>query len=194
MNRLWWIVSFVVGAPTLLVSAFILLALQLKINSPKQVTSKPMVLAASIPVLSSSRQNNSSISMEFETTDARAIVVKEYLHKYKSPLEPFARQEVEISDKYNLDWRLLIAIAQQESNLCKKIPVDSHNCWGFGIYGNLVTRFDSYIIAMETVAKTLKKNYIDKGLVTTEEIMAKYTPPSKGSWAKGVNQFLAELE
>lgn len=153
-----------------------------------------MVLSASVPVLNPNQQDESSMVVSFETTDARPVVVKNYLLKYGSPLEPFARQEVEISDKYGLDWRLLVAIAQQESNLCKKIPVNSHNCWGFGIYGNLVTRFDSYVIAMETVAKTLKKNYIDRGLTTPETIMAKYTPPSKGSWAKGVNQFLAELE
>lgn len=188
MNRLWWIVSFAIGSPTLIVTAFLLLA------TPKSIINKPMVLAASVPVLSSGHQSDSSMILEFETTDARAVVVKNYLRKYNSPLEPFARQEVEISDKYDLDWRLLIAIAQQESNLCKKIPPNSYNCWGYGIYGNLVTRFDSYTTGMETVAKGLKKNYIDKGLVTPEEIMAKYTPPSKGSWARGVNQFLAELE
>ena len=186
--------SFMIGSPILLVSAFVLWSLQLNINIPKQFPPHPVVLAANVPVLSSSHQSNASINIDFETADARTLVVKNYLHKYNSPLEPFARQEVEISDKYGLDWRLLVAIAQQESNLCKKIPLGSHNCWGFGIYGNLVTRFDTYTTAMEAVAKTLRKNYLDRGLNTPEEIMAKYTPPSKGSWAKGVNQFLAELE
>ena len=50
---------------------------------------------------------------------------------------------------------------------------------------------------METVAKTLKTKYIDIGLDTPEKIMAKYTPPSLkigGPWAKGVNQFMTDLE
>ena len=90
-----------------------------------------------------------------------------------------------------------MAIAQQESNLCKVIQIDSHNCWGFGIYGDKVTRFSSYPEALDTVAGTLKKKYIDQGLDTPEEIMVRYTPPSVeigGTWAIGINQFLKELQ
>ena len=117
-----------------------------------------------------------------------------YLKRYNSPLLPHAEDIVTISDKYGLDWRLLVAIAQQESNLCKKIPKNSYNCWGYGIYGDLVTRFDSYPDGLDTVARGLKRNYLDKGLNTPEEIMAKYTPPSQGSWARGVNQFLDDIQ
>jgi hypothetical protein len=133
----------------------------------------------------------------FSTSDARVYIVKNYLKKYSSPLEPYSQNLVNISDKYSLDYRLLVAIAQQESNLCKKIPELSHNCWGYGIYGDKVTRFDSYPQAMDTVAGTLKRKYIDYGLDTPEKIMAKYTPPSiekGGPWAKGVNQFMSDLE
>lgn len=133
----------------------------------------------------------------FGTTDARVHIISNYLKKYSSPLLPEAQTLVDISDKYSLDYRLLVAIARQESNLCKKIPPDSHNCWGFGIYGNKVTRFDNYPQAIETVARTLKRNYIDMGLETPLEIMAKYTPPSLeigGPWAKSVNQFMIDLE
>jgi hypothetical protein len=133
----------------------------------------------------------------FSTTDARVHIIKDYLKKYSSPLLPFAQDLVDISDKYLLDYRLLVAIARQESNICKRIPPDSHNCWGFGIYGDKVTRFDSYPEAMETVAKTLKLKYIDQGLDTPEKIMAKYTPPSLligGPWAKGVSQFMLDME
>ena len=104
---------------------------------------------------------------------------------------------MEISDKYALDYRLLVAIARQESGLCRSIPDNSFNCWGYGIYGDRVTRFDSYPQALNTVAKGLKINYIDKGLITPEQIMAKYTPPSidkGGPWAKAINQFFIELE
>lgn len=90
-----------------------------------------------------------------------------------------------------------MAIAQQESNLCKKIPENSFNCWGYGIYGDKVTRFSNYIEGLEIVARNLKKNYIDRGLDTPEKIMAKYTPPSLeigGPWARGVSQFMSDLE
>ena len=82
----------------------------------------------------------------------------------------------------------------QESTLCRAIPPNSHNCWGWGIYGNTVTRFDSYEDAIEIVAQGIKTHYLDKGLTTASKIMAKYTPSSKGSWAFGVNTFLKALE
>lgn len=134
------------------------------------------------------------IDSTLKTADGRPLLIKNYLNKYKSELEPYSQLIVDISDKYSLDYRLLVAIAQQESNLCKRIPVNSYNCWGFGIYGNKVTRFDSYPQALEKVAKSLKRDYFDKGLTTPEAIMAKYTPPSQGSWAAGVSAFLSELE
>ncbi len=137
------------------------------------------------------------INHTYTSSDARPTLVRNYLKRYGSILEPYAEEIVSVSDQYDLDYRLLVAIAQQESNLCKRIPKNSFNCWGFGIYGDKVTRFDNYSQAFEIIAKTLKKNYIDKGLDTPEKIMAKYTPPSLelgGPWARGVSQFLSEME
>jgi hypothetical protein len=126
--------------------------------------------------------------------DARIEMLKQFFAKYNSPLEPFASDVVEAADKYDLDFRLIPSIAMQESNLCKKIITDSYNCWGFGIYGKKVTRFDSYPEAIETVTKTLAQNYIAGGLNTPDEIMKKYTPSSNGSWAKSVNYFMGQLQ
>ena len=126
--------------------------------------------------------------------DAREEILRQYLVKWESPLEPYTRELVEASGKYNLDFRLLAAIAQQESNLCKKIPEGGHNCWGWGIHSKGTLGFDSYPEAIETVAKGIREEYLDKGYSTPEEIMAKYTPSSPGSWAFGVNKFLGQME
>lgn len=125
--------------------------------------------------------------------DARSQILKRFLANYKSPLEPYAQLLVETADRYNLDFRLLPAIAMQESNLCAKIPENSYNCWGFGIYADKVIRFDSYERAVETVAKTLSENYSRNGLLEPEEIMRKYTPQSKGSWAYAVLHFMEQM-
>jgi len=125
--------------------------------------------------------------------DGRIANLKSFFRKYNSPLYQYANLIVEVSDKYGFDYRLLPAIAMQESNLCKYIPENSYNCWGWGIYGSQVLKFDSYTEAIETVAAGLKKNYLDKGLVTASMIMSKYTPSSNGSWAHGVNTFLRIL-
>ncbi len=196
MQKLGWILTFGIAAPVALISA---LALLLVVTPAPIVAPVPVgqVLSETTRLYEPQTFPQSETSISIVPADARSLIIKNYLTKYNSPLTEYADLVVQISDKYSLDYRLLVAIAQQESNLCKKIPENSFNCWGFGIYGDLVTRFGSYPEGLETVAKTLKKNYIDQGLKTPEQIMAKYTPPSVekgGPWAKGVNQFLAEME
>lgn len=129
------------------------------------------------------------------TKDERVAILKAFLRKYESPLYDHAEYIVETADKYGIDFRLIPAISMQESTGCKRIPPGSHNCWGWGIYGDKVTRFNSYPEAIDTVSKGLKANYIDKGYVTPDEIMRKYNPGSpNGSWARGVNTFFGVLE
>jgi len=144
-------------------------------------------------ILSASSTNSPEITGEIEAGDARVQVIRQYLHLHHSQLEPYAELLISESDKNNIDWRLLTAIAQQESNLCKIIPQDSYNCWGWGIHSQGTLRFNSYEEAIKTVARGLRKNYLEKGYTSIEEIMAKYTPLSKGSWANGVSKFLAEI-
>ena len=126
--------------------------------------------------------------------DRRIAILKAFFRRHESPLYDHADFIVKVSDAYELDFRLIPAIAMQESTACKFIPNNSHNCWGWGIYGNKLKRFNSYSEAIETVAKGLKANYIDKGLTTPEAIMDKYTPSSNGSWARGVTNGLGVLE
>ena len=133
--------------------------------------------------------------IDTKISDARAANLKKFFRKHNSVLYDHADYIVQISDTYGFDYRLLPAIAMQESTLCRAIPVDSHNCWGWGIYGDNVIRFASYEEAIKTVAEGIKKEYLDKGLTTASKIMQKYTPSSpNGSWAYAVNKFLRDLE
>ncbi|MBN1263734.1 MAG: glucosaminidase domain-containing protein [Candidatus Pacebacteria bacterium] len=148
-------------------------------------------------VYASLPEATSEIHTSIKTGDARPIIIGKYLEKYHSPMKPYskiAQKIVEVSEELNLDWRLLVAIAQQESNLGKKMPPDCNNAWGYGIHSQGTLCFESWEEGIETVAGGLKKRYVDQGLDTPEEIMAKYTPHSSGSWANGVNQFLDELQ
>jgi|GEM_PF-1198470 len=143
---------------------------------------------------SSAPLNPGTIKTEFKQSDSRAANLRAFFRKYNSDLYDYAEFIVAVSDLNQFDYRLLPAIAMQESNLCRYIPESSHNCWGWGIYGTTVTRFSSYEEAITTVARGIKNEYIDKGMLTASAIMKKYTPPSTGSWAYGVNQFLRMLE
>jgi len=126
--------------------------------------------------------------------DARPVTLKRYLEKYKSPLAPYSDLIYELSLQYGYEYYWIPAIAQQESNLCKVIPADSHNCWGYGIHAKGTLKFDNYELAIKSFAEYLKREYFDKGYRTTEEIMSKYCPNSNGSWAFGVNQFIGDME
>jgi hypothetical protein len=149
-------------------------------------------------IYSLSSSASSVKTVEFKQTiigaDARPLIIKNYLSRYNSPLFPYWRFIFDTSIKYGLDYRLLVAIAQQESNLCKKIPEDSYNCWGWGIHSRGTFKCNSFSQCIEIVAKGIKKDYIDKGYKTPEQIMKKYTPLSNGSWALGVRQFMEEME
>jgi len=142
------------------------------------------------------------VKTSVKTADARAEIIRQYLIKYSSPLVPYSELIVELSDIYNFDYRWLVAIAQQESNLCKKIPIDSYNCWGWGIYPDpanpevlKVTRFESYDDALRRIAPQFTKIFL-KGSHSKDpaEVMKTYTPPSDGSWAESVNYFFDKLE
>lgn len=134
-----------------------------------------------------------AFTYSIKTDDAIPEIIKKYLGKYQSPLLPYADYIVTVSRDHYLDPRLIIAIAQQESNLCKKIPDDSHNCWGWGIHSQGTLKFPGYKQAVDAVVAGLANNYLGKGLSTPEEIMGIYTPLSDGSWARGVQQFLDEM-
>lgn len=135
-----------------------------------------------------------AFSYAVKSEDAVPEIIKAYLKKYNSPLLPHAEFLVNEARSYRIDPRLLVAIAQQESNLCKKIPDDSFNCWGWGIHSRGTLKFTSYEEAVRAVVKGLSENYFGAGLNTPEEIMGIYTPLSDGSWARGVQQFIDQMK
>lgn len=189
-------IFFLITPITLAISLFTLV----KVNQTKEfsvlarqsanqlASQSPSRLYAAIPEVLG------EMSTAIQTGDARPVIIKKYLEKHQSPLLPYTDELIAASEKYDVDYRLIVAIAQCESNLCKKSPAGSYNCWGFE---NGETQFLSWEQALDQVAKTLREEYLNEGLETPEEIMPKYAPPSVekgGPWAKCVEQFINELE
>ncbi|MBU3956991.1 hypothetical protein KKI19_01775 [Patescibacteria group bacterium] len=190
------LIFFLVAPTTLAISLFTLAKIGqtkefavLAKQSVNQLASQtPSRLYAAIPEVLG------EMSAAIQTGDARPVIIEKYLEKHNSPLLPYADVLLAASEEYDVDYRLIVAIAQCESNLCKKSPPDSYNCWGFE---NGTTQFLSWEQAINQVAKTLREEYLDEGMETPEEIMPKYAPPSVekgGPWAKCVEQFIEELE
>jgi hypothetical protein len=185
---------FTLTPVTLFASIMALVSISAK-NETEPYIAQPTAMQ-NIKVYTATKNSNDfpTINIQVVPDDARATIIRNYLEKENSPLAPYSDLIVEVSDKYGLDYRLLPAIAQKESGLCRVIPEGSHNCWGWGIHSKGTLMFDSYPEALETVAKGLRENYIDKGYVTAEQIMKKYAHPDSTTWANGVNFYMDQLE
>ena len=191
MKKALLLASFFITTPVLIIFCVLYFSfLSFKQNQVSlSFAPTPSVAYAALPSI------DSQFSDGITQNDARVEIVKQFFQKYNSPLLPFAQQVVDDADKYGLDFRLVPAIAMQESNLCLHPPTSSpYNCWGYGIYKGNTTTFSGYSEGIETVTKGLAIQYKQNGLSTPEEIMTKYTPSSNGSWAAGVSQFMNQLQ
>jgi len=191
--------KFIFGTTFLLLAPFGLIFLLVGVlaiyNFHATSSSLTAINSMNTPVAYAALPTSQNIqSAEITQGDGRAERLRQFFAAYNSPLEPFAQDVVDAADQFHLDYRLVPSIAMQESGLCKTIPNNSFNCWGFGVYGHTVVHFDSYKDGIFTVTKALATRYKDKGLVTPQQIMTMYTPSSNGSWANGVNYFMEYLQ
>lgn len=128
--------------------------------------------------------------------DSRPILCHKLLEKYNSVLADYCQYIVEKSDQLGIDYRWPIAIAIAESGGCRHIPHQSNNCWGYGIYGDQVVKFNDL---KEGITKVLEliANYQARGAQSPEEVMRWYAPPSVaigGPWAKTIHYIFRQME
>lgn len=126
---------------------------------------------------------------------AKIRKVKYFLEGYNSPLAGSADVFVEKAEEYNVDWKLVIAIAGVESTFGKRVPANSYNAWGWGIptgasYG---IGFADWKDGINTVSLGLSEKYFARGLADVHAIGAVYAPPSR-TWAGNVSFFMEKLD
>ena len=195
-RKLIFILVFFTLTPIALISSTISL-ISITNTESKTAKSQPLIQkqTTGVQVYASLPSDFPTVSAQIVEEDARPEIIRSFLTSYKSPITPHAEFVVETADKYGIDWKLITAIAMKESGLCKIIPEDSYNCWGWGIHSAGTLRFDSYEEGIDAVSKGIRENYVDIGLVTIEEIMSKWIPHSpNGAWAEGVKLYMAEMK
>lgn len=188
-KRKLFFASLYLGIVPVFVGFLILFSLALKYDNSGQISRQ-----IHQPKYQALPSDNSTSSVSLEKHDARIEALDNFFAEYSSPLEGYAELIIDEADKHNIDYRLLPAIAMQESTLCKKVIKNSHNCWGFGIYGKKVTKFDNYEHAIKVITETLSKKYVKRGLETPEEIVTKYTPSDTGKWSDTVSLIMSRLK
>jgi hypothetical protein len=128
-----------------------------------------------------------------KSVDNRAEILRAYLTKYNSPLAPHAKTFVSEADKYNLDWKFVASIAGVESWFGQRIPANSYNGWGWGVYGNNVHRFASWDDGITTISRELRMKYMDKwGAKDIYGIGNRYAADPK--WPSKVLHFMNQIE
>lgn len=191
MRSLLVLSSFFLGTPLLIITSLIFLTF---LSYEKKTQGKVLGESTQGIAYAALPPTDNTIENTIKSEDSKTEIVRQFLARYNSPLEPYAPDIVAAANRYDMDWRLLPAIAMQESTLCKKIIADSYNCWGWGIYGKKVTKFSNYPEAIETITKTLSTKYRDKGLITAFEIAKLYNPSNTNNWAENVTFVMNQLK
>lgn len=123
----------------------------------------------------------------------RIKVLQQYLNSFDSELAPYAEDFVKSADTYRIDWRLLVAISGVESTFAHARPANCNNAWGFGIYGDQVKCFASYTVAIDTISKAIRQDYIDRWGAQDVYGIGKNYAASK-TWSSRVVYFMAKID
>lgn len=162
------------------------LLLSLSIIAPLLLSFQPKTIGAQKEILIPTQEMDISV----DQLDPRALILRDYFAQYNSPLQYHAQDFVDAADTYNVDWKLVPAIAGVESTFGENIP-GGYNGWGWGVYGDQALYFSSWRDAIFTVTKGLKQDYIDKGL--TNPYSMNYVYASSPEWGSHVDYFLHDI-
>ncbi len=156
-----------------------------------------MLLISTGESYASNKASGSSAKLISEVSplvvDDRAQILEGFLKEYDSPLAPYAGDFIKYADQYDLDWRLVASIAGLESTFGKRIPYQSYNGWGWGVYGDNVIRFESWSEGIETISHGLRTRYLKNGEYSDPYIIGP-TYAASPTWAVRVTFFMNRME
>lgn len=156
-----------------------------KVNSPKYsiYSSKPVVAGVA----------TAGIGQD----DARAARIDAIFEEYNCPIRNKGNVFVEEAEKNDIPYWLVAAVAFQESSCGKYTPkvegTESSNLWGWGVWGEHIYMFENVDEGIGVVSKYMAENFYSQGITDPCIIMKTYTPPSNGSWCKGVKFFRDQI-
>ena len=114
--------------------------------------------------------------------DDRAERLAKFLRSQNSPMADDARSLVKTADKYDLDWKLLPAIAGVESTYGIFVPTGSYNPFG---WNNGSFYFENWAVSSDYVAKQIKVRWGYMGTATPWKIGPSYA--ANPNWASRVS-------
>ena len=194
MRKVLLLITFFTFAPCVLLAAIVNLSYY---SFQKHASANFISLTAHASALPISYAalptSDSEMVGSINVQDGRALKVKTFLHSYNSPLEEYTNTFITDADTYGFDYRLLIAIAMQESIGGKRIVAGTNNPFGWGINSKQTISFANYGEAIDTVSKALAKNYVQKGRSTPGQIGPIWNPANTDDWVGKVTYFMNQI-
>ncbi len=121
--------------------------------------------------------------LPIEQSDPKFHLLVEYLEEKNSPLAAYAGELARMPN-----WKLLVGIAQAESNMCKR--TNRNNCWGIGP-GSPWTFED--ITQSMYYADSLLSKYRTLGMDRPENMVRTYVGWHNPNWVLAIHNVLSEL-
>ena len=166
---------------------FSLFVFRVPVYKQAQVTPQKYTLFSAKPL------TMEASNQDLDFSDSRAVKIDSAFKFFNCPLYGLGKKFVEQADENDIPYWVVAAIAFQESSCGKNTPtkdgVRTSNAWGWATYGDQVYDFDSFEHGIEVVSRYMSKRFYSQGVTDLCAIMKTYTPPSNGSWCRGVGYF-----
>lgn len=145
--------------------------------------------------VSTNQNNNSNI----DVLDKRAYVFDQYFLANNSPLYGLGSYFVQKCDEYGSpkDCITIVAIARNESNLCKySSSAEMHNCWGFGGGGSYRIKFNSFEESIDRVSRVLMQGYGAQYMIDPTLMEGTFCGPQDEckNWGRSIKFFMRQIE
>ena len=126
--------------------------------------------------------------------------------EYTCYLDEVSCKIKEVAERYEINWKMAVAIAKHETGNYTSYAFTSLNNVGGLMYWDgtksALQSFNSLEKGIEKFISNLKYNYYDMGLDTIEEIQQKYAPVGAANdpnglnnyWVSGVTRYYYSLE
>jgi hypothetical protein len=142
---------------------------------------------------------SSTVPFVAQGTPPSAAVIDAYLASKGSPMAGQGAAFMASAARWQVDPRLLVAIAGAESSF-GQVTCGPNNAWGWAC-PNDPADFATWAAGIDTVMSGLRRYYLDEGRTSVSLIQQKYCPVGAANdptglnnhWTKNVTKFLLEL-
>lgn len=155
---------------------------------PKAVSAQSVAGQSAVLLSLGAQQPDMKLAHE-DLREIRKKTIQTVLERRNSPMKDDAEAFMQVCEQYELNCYLLPAIAGVESSFGNALISGSHNPFGWG--GGKIY-FDSWSDGINTVGKSLRQKYIDRGAITLEGVGKIYA--ASPTWSAKVRKMMNEFE